>query len=205
MGRSSQEKAGENRQRILEAAARLFRAHGIDDVSIADVMRDCGLTVGGFYKHFTSKDDLAAQAVSGVFDQAAASWQRVFEGADARKQSRVGAMVPQYLSNRRAERRCPLLAFAPHAAQGAANSNAALAYTVGAGKLFDQFVEDTRARGGDHAEAMVLFAAMVGYRVLEQAAGNTDWMRALEAAINEKAASCESAATLVTNADDCKL
>ncbi|WP_454674467.1 TetR/AcrR family transcriptional regulator [Achromobacter pestifer] len=204
MGRSSQEKAGENRQRILEAAARLFRAHGIDGVSIADVMRDCGLTVGGFYKHFTSKDDLAAQAVSGVFDQAAASWQRVFEGADARKQSRVGALVPQYLSNRRTERRCPLLAFAPHAAQGAPNSDAAQAYTAGAGKLFNQFIEDTRARGGDNAEAMVLFAAMVGYRVLEQAAGNTDWMRALEAAINEKAASCESAATLVTNADDCK-
>lgn len=60
MGRSSQEKAGENRQRILDAAERLFRAHGIDGVSIADVMRECGLTVGGFYKHFTSKDDLAA-------------------------------------------------------------------------------------------------------------------------------------------------
>lgn len=194
MGRSSQEKAGENRQRILNAAARLFRTHGIDGVSIADVMRDCGLTVGGFYKHFTSKDDLAAQAVSGVFDQATASWQKVFDGADERKQSRVGTLVPQYLGNRRAERRCPLLAFAPHAAQGAANSDAALAYTAGASRLFNQFLEDTRARGGDDAQAMVLFAAMVGYRVLEQAAGKTDWMRALEAAVNEKAASFDSAA-----------
>ncbi|WP_338879046.1 TetR/AcrR family transcriptional regulator [Achromobacter veterisilvae] len=194
MGRSSQEKAGENRQRILDAAARLFRTHGIDGVSIADVMRDCGLTVGGFYKHFTSKDDLAAQAVSGVFDQATASWQKVFDGADEREQSRVGTLVPQYLGNRRAERRCPLLAFAPHAAQGPADSDAALAYTAGAGRLFNQFLEDTRARGGDDAQAMVLFAAMVGYRVLEQAAGKTDWMRALEAAVNEKAASFDSAA-----------
>ncbi|APX74932.1 Potential acrAB operon repressor [Achromobacter insolitus] len=194
MGRSSLEKAGENRQRILDAAARLFRTHGIDGVSIADVMRDCGLTVGGFYKHFASKDDLAAQAVSAVFDQATASWQKVFHGADERKQSRVGALVPQYLGNRRAERCCPLLAFAPHAAQDAADSDAALAYSAGAGKLFKQFVEDTRAQGGDDAEAMVLFAAMVGYRVLEQAAGKTDWMRALEAAINGKAAAFDSAA-----------
>jgi TetR/AcrR family transcriptional repressor of nem operon len=47
----------------VAAAAALFRARGIDAVSIADVMGELGLTVGGFYKHFESKDALVAEAI----------------------------------------------------------------------------------------------------------------------------------------------
>jgi TetR/AcrR family transcriptional repressor of nem operon len=48
---------------IVEAASALFRARGIDSVSVADVMGEVGLTVGGFYKHFDSKDALVAEAI----------------------------------------------------------------------------------------------------------------------------------------------
>jgi TetR/AcrR family transcriptional repressor of nem operon len=61
--RRSKEDAARTRQRIVETAARLFRGRGIEQVSVADVMSACGLTVGGFYRHFASKQALAAEAI----------------------------------------------------------------------------------------------------------------------------------------------
>ena len=60
--RITKEQSAENRARILEAAERLFREHGIDAVSVADLMKEAGFTHGGFYNHFESKEDLAAVA-----------------------------------------------------------------------------------------------------------------------------------------------
>lgn len=60
----SREQMAENRRRILEAAARLFRAKGFEAVTIAEVMKAAGLTHGAFYGHFQSKDDLIAQALA---------------------------------------------------------------------------------------------------------------------------------------------
>jgi TetR/AcrR family transcriptional repressor of nem operon len=61
--RVSREKAAENRQRILAAAARLFRETGFDGAGVDAIMQAAGLTHGGFYGHFRSKEDLAAEAV----------------------------------------------------------------------------------------------------------------------------------------------
>jgi TetR/AcrR family transcriptional repressor of nem operon len=60
--RQSREAAAETRERIIKVAARQFRKHGIGGISVADVMAKAGLTHGGFYKHFRSKDELAAEA-----------------------------------------------------------------------------------------------------------------------------------------------
>ena len=60
--RVSREKAAENRERIIDAAGVLFRAKGFDGIGVADIMKAADLTHGGFYGHFASKDDLAAQA-----------------------------------------------------------------------------------------------------------------------------------------------
>ena len=62
--RVSREQAAANRQRIVEAAARLFRECGFDGVGVDAIMKAAGLTHGGFYGHFDSKDDLAAEAVA---------------------------------------------------------------------------------------------------------------------------------------------
>src|SRR5262249_3402887 len=61
--RRSKEDAARTRADIVAAASRLFRKHGIAGVSVADVMASLGLTVGGFYRHFDSKDALAAEAI----------------------------------------------------------------------------------------------------------------------------------------------
>ena len=62
----SREQMAENRRRILDVASRLFRDKGFDAVSVAEVMKAAGLTHGGFYGHFSSKDDLIAQTLAHV-------------------------------------------------------------------------------------------------------------------------------------------
>ncbi|MFL9872013.1 TetR/AcrR family transcriptional regulator [Paraburkholderia megapolitana] len=62
----SREQVAENRQRILDAASRMFRERGFEDVTVAEVMKAAGLTHGAFYGHFESKDDLIAQAFAHV-------------------------------------------------------------------------------------------------------------------------------------------
>jgi TetR/AcrR family transcriptional repressor of nem operon len=65
--RVSRDQMQANRLRILESASRLFREKGFEAVSVAEVMKAAGLTHGGFYGHFESKDDLIAQAIAHIF------------------------------------------------------------------------------------------------------------------------------------------
>lgn len=60
--RVSREKAQQNREQVIETAARLLRERGFEGIGVADIMKAAGLTHGGFYRNFTSKDDLATQA-----------------------------------------------------------------------------------------------------------------------------------------------
>lgn len=62
----SREQVALNKERILDEAGRLFRAKGFEAVSVAEVMKAAGLTHGGFYGHFASKDDLIAQTLAHV-------------------------------------------------------------------------------------------------------------------------------------------
>ena len=68
MGRVSQAQAQENRQRVVATASRMFRKKGTA-VSVADLMEAAGLTHGGFYKQFASKEDLINEATAYAFDQ----------------------------------------------------------------------------------------------------------------------------------------
>ena len=67
MGHSQAQKA-DNRERILALAAAHIRAHGIDSLSVAPLMDAAGLTHGGFYGHFASRDALIAAAIVRALD-----------------------------------------------------------------------------------------------------------------------------------------
>ncbi|HMN74910.1 MAG TPA: TetR/AcrR family transcriptional regulator [Burkholderiaceae bacterium] len=186
MGRSSQQKAAENRERIVDCACTLFRERGVDNVSVADVMAANGMTVGGFYKHFESKDALIEEAFARTFGQSADTWEKVFEAADAKGGSRTSELVRRYLRNSAPERRCPILAFAPHVTTSDSAAGAAEAYACGTQGLFERFVEGERgAPGDDRQAAMLLFAAMVGARVIEQAVGKAPWVQEMLAAVRD--------------------
>ena len=60
------------REKVLKAAAKAIRADGPHRMGVADVMRKAGLTHGGFYAHFESKDDLVAAAIGQMFEQSKA-------------------------------------------------------------------------------------------------------------------------------------
>ena len=70
----SREQAAQNRRRIVEVAGRLFRENGYDGIGVADIMKGAGLTHGGFYGHFGSKDELAAEASAAALESKAAFW-----------------------------------------------------------------------------------------------------------------------------------
>lgn len=72
MGRVSKEQMERNRDSIINASAELFRERGLDGVSVSDIMAAVGLTHGGFYGHFSSKDELEALACQRAFDDAEA-------------------------------------------------------------------------------------------------------------------------------------
>jgi TetR/AcrR family transcriptional regulator, transcriptional repressor for nem operon len=69
----SREQVAQNRERILEAASRLFRERGFEGVTVAEVMHAAGLTHGGFYGYFKSKDDLIAQTLAALMSQGKAA------------------------------------------------------------------------------------------------------------------------------------
>ena len=110
--RKSREKTAESRANILQAAARLFRERGIETTSIADVMDAAGMTQGGFYRHFQSKDDLLLQATRHAFDEITANFdcRRTAEGAKAA----LRAYVNEYLSREHIDHPgfgCPVAGF----------------------------------------------------------------------------------------------
>jgi TetR/AcrR family transcriptional regulator, transcriptional repressor for nem operon len=101
----------EIRQRIVKDASRRVRAEGLGGAGVAAVMRDTGLTHGGFYKHFGSKDELLIESLSEAFRQIADDL------AQAGEQSQPGTawktIVKVYLSPRHCdhtESGCPLAA-----------------------------------------------------------------------------------------------
>jgi TetR/AcrR family transcriptional repressor of nem operon len=65
----SREQVAENRRTILEAASRLFRERGYESVTVAEIMKAAGLTHGGFYGYFASKDELIAGALADVLSK----------------------------------------------------------------------------------------------------------------------------------------
>src|SRR5258708_33302059 len=66
MGHSQTEKR-KNHERIVRIAAKRFREKGLEGVGVADIMKEVGLTVGGFYKHFDTRDDLVVEALRSAF------------------------------------------------------------------------------------------------------------------------------------------
>jgi TetR/AcrR family transcriptional regulator, transcriptional repressor for nem operon len=66
MGYSKSDKA-ETHSRIVRVAAKRFRERGLEGIGVADVMKEAGVTVGGFYKHFGSRDELVVEALATAF------------------------------------------------------------------------------------------------------------------------------------------
>ncbi len=93
MGHSRADKA-ESHHRIVRMAAARFRETGVDGVGVADLMKDAGLTHGGFYRHFASRDELVAEAIECALHEGA----QAVDAVANIKRSPLAALVDGYLS-----------------------------------------------------------------------------------------------------------
>src|SRR2546426_12502544 len=106
------------RDRIVRNAARKLRAEGLTGPGVASVMKASGLTVGGFYKHFRSKDELLAEAISQGFSEFSDKVDSSLRNVP--REDRWKELVRWYLSPEhcdRPETGCPVAALAPEIAR----------------------------------------------------------------------------------------
>lgn len=116
-GHKVNEKGAASRARIIEAAGRLFREHGFDAVGVDAVMHEAGLTHGGFYSHFPSKDALVAEAASEALARSAARWEAI---AREQPDAALARIVDSYLDPAHVAapaRGCLLAALGPEVAR----------------------------------------------------------------------------------------
>ncbi|MYW62553.1 TetR family transcriptional regulator [Streptomyces sp. SID8379] len=180
MGRVSQAQARENRQRVVETASRLFREQGVD-VSVADLMQAAGLTHGGFYKQFASKEALVDEATAHAFAERARQYEEDAAryagasgpdapGADARAVARRD-LIDAYLSPEHRDNPaegCPIAGLATDMARTPADRDAHHTYARGAeayaGRLADEDGDD---------DGLTRLSTMVGALVLARATRGT--------------------------------
>src|SRR5436309_5673136 len=91
----TREQAKLNRERVVDTAARQFRERGFEGVGVADLMKAAGLTHGGFYAQFDSKQHLMAEACEQALEESKRMWRDALERAPKRP---LAAIASHYLS-----------------------------------------------------------------------------------------------------------
>jgi TetR/AcrR family transcriptional regulator, transcriptional repressor for nem operon len=160
--RLTKEKAAENRQSIIDAASRLFRERGFDGVGLADLMKEAGFTQGGFYNHFSSKEELAAEA--------AAAGMRISNSRLAKGE--LPQVIDRYLSTRHRDARatgCTYAALAGDAARQGKQVQARFADGIE-----EQLKILSGHLGGSREKAVQVLSEMIGALVLARAVAEAD-------------------------------
>jgi TetR/AcrR family transcriptional regulator, transcriptional repressor for nem operon len=168
MGHSKAQKT-KTHKRIISIASKRFREKGLARVGIAELMKEAGLTVGGFYKHFDSRDDLVAEAVSSAFG----GWKCRVDAAKAGGPSvSLAKLIDDYLDEAHRDNPgtgCAFSALAPEIARSDKQTRALTSEQVRndiqliAGLLPGK--DKSRAR----SRAILTFSALVGAMSLARA------------------------------------
>ncbi|WP_438472646.1 TetR/AcrR family transcriptional regulator [Rhodococcus erythropolis] len=164
MGRVSQQQAEENRRRVVETAARLFREKGTH-LSVADLMKASGLTHGGFYKQFASKDALIDEATTHAFAELAQLHAAGLERHAGQRDEARQALIDNYLSVEHRDNPadgCPAAALAADMAREPAESEARRVYVEGVGDF-------AKALADEEHDGLVRLSTMIGALVLSRA------------------------------------
>jgi TetR/AcrR family transcriptional repressor of nem operon len=182
----SREKAAENRERIIDAAGTLFRAKGFAGIGVADIMKAAELTHGGFYGHFASKDDLAAQASRRSLARAAAKWERI---AAAAPEKAYAALLANYLAPTHRDdpgRGCAFASLSADAARGGKTVRAAFA--EGLQPFLDVLAESIpgRSKAARRRKAVATMASLVGAITLARAVGDRRLSNEILAAVQRE-------------------
>jgi len=167
-------------ERIVEVASRAIRRGGYDGVGVADIMKEAGLTHGGFYAHFDSRNAMLAEALARAGrDSAAAVAERV-EARRARGESALRAIIEGYLSESHlsgVEQGCPVAALSSEMPRQAPEVLAASAERVQA--LFQRVQQALPAGDEAKVQAQLIVSTMLGALQLARVLGVNAQGRAL--------------------------
>ncbi|MFI1728987.1 TetR/AcrR family transcriptional regulator [Streptomyces acidicola] len=164
MGRVSQAQAEENRRRVVETASLLFREQGTH-VSVADLMKAAGLTHGGFYKQFASKEALIDEATAHAFDELTRLRNDGLQQHAGQRDAAQQALIDTYLSiehRDNAAEGCPAAALAIDMAREPGDREARRAYTEGVGDFAEWLATEDR-------DGITRLCTMLGALVLARA------------------------------------
>jgi len=164
----------ETRERIRKTARRLFGRRGFADVTIDEIMADAGLTHGGFYKHFATKEELYAEAITQFSFDGSEAWQRAHIDPSARGPALSKMIVDAYLSKEHLDDldgSCPMIGLPSDAARSGPAVKAAYRQILEmmAGAFEANLPADHSAK---RQQALVLVAQCVGSMVLSRAVGD---------------------------------
>ena len=167
--RVSRTQAAENRETVINVASRLFRERGFDGIGLKDLMKGAGLTQGGFYKQFASKEDLAAQASRRALERAS---DRVSAAVAANPKDPLGAVIAFYLSTEHREERmdgCPLVALGSDAARQGPEVKASFEAGIREYlEMLGRFIGETDGEEPS-GKTMAILSTMVGAVLLSRA------------------------------------
>ena len=170
-------------QRIVEAAARAIRRSGYDGTGVANIMKDAGLTHGGFYAHFDSREAMLAEAADRAGAESLATLEHI--ASDAPPGKGLQALMRAYLSKEHlegAERGCPMAAVGSEMPRQAPEVRRAATRRIKeAIDLVARQLPDW-GKAGAHEQALATLSTMVGALVLARAVDDPKLSDALRSA-----------------------
>jgi TetR/AcrR family transcriptional regulator, transcriptional repressor for nem operon len=168
MGYSKAQKA-KTHERIVKLASKRFREEGLAGIGIAELMKEAGLTVGGFYKHFDSRDHLVAEAINSAFG----GWQR---RVDAAKTSgppvSYAKLIDDYLNEAHRDnpgKGCAFSALAPEIARSDKRTRALTSEQVQNDIQLIAALHPAKDKRTARSRAILTFSALVGAMSLARA------------------------------------
>lgn len=175
--RMSRDEKERSHQRIVASAAQLFRERGLEGASVGDVMAAAGMTHGGFYKHFESKDALAGKAMSLAFGEFTKPLEND-AGPQAYATYRARYLSPEHVSHPGLG--CPVAALGQDVGRGAAALKAE--FSAGVGRIVAAIAN--RMKGSESARrkaAIRDFSMLVGAIVIARASDEATAEQVLDA------------------------
>lgn len=168
MPRVSRKQAELNREIIVEAATHLFRERGLHGISLSDVMAAAGLTHGGFYGHFASKEALATEACQKAFEQSNLGWQEKIRHSDDVHAAREAILRPYFSTQHRDTPGdgCPISAFTPDMCHEPADTALQHAFIDGVEQSLEVFAQ---LQNEDREAMLAKYAMMIGALTLARA------------------------------------
>jgi len=181
--RRSQKDTAATRAKIVDAASQMVRARGIEATSVADVMSAVGLTVGGFYRHFDSKDALVAEAI----ETASVETGRHLERSVGRPGD-LCALLDTYLSDAHRKnpgRGCPVATLCSEVAHRGKTTKKA--FTRALQRLLGTVAAAVGGRSkADRRQALLAASAAVGALVLSRATHDETLAREILSAVHAR-------------------